>query len=110
MNTGYSERQLVDGAIARKYDDGTYLVYLKWDPRNVYIRLIHSINPGKGIARAHLIDFLKHRKNKNIYTYVSSELGADLDLLKTFYSSNGFKEIKKTEVRGERVNYKLTAE
>lgn len=105
----YTERQLADGSIARHYDDDTYLVYQKWDTHNIYIKLIHSAKPGHGVARKHLLKFIQHRKNKNFYTYVSDELGADLKLLEPFYRNQGFTPTKHHEMNGERVNYKLEA-
>jgi hypothetical protein len=103
----FSERQLSDGSISRKYEDGTFLVYKKWDTHTIYIKLLHSINPGKGIARKHLLEFINHYSDKNIYTYVSDELGANLSKLEEFYNNHGFVEIDKSEINGDRVNYKL---
>jgi ribosomal protein S18 acetylase RimI-like enzyme len=101
----FEERQLVDGSISRKYSDNTFLVYKKWDTENIYIKLIHSVHPGRGIARKHLIDFLNHYKSKNVYIYVSDELGADIKTLRKFYENLGFNSTEKHEVNGERINY-----
>lgn len=104
----YEEHQLADGAIARKYNDETYLVYKKWDTRNIYIRLLSSKHPGSGIARKHLLKFIEKKRNKNIYTYVSDELGESLPLLEAFYQNHGFEPITMNK-KGERVNYWLKA-
>lgn len=86
----FTETTQKNGQIVRFYERSDVFVVYTLNDDTVTVKLLHSLNPGKGNARLAFTNFCYTYKNKKIVVKVTDELNADLNKLNDFYVSLGF--------------------
>lgn len=79
-----------NGQIVRLYEKSNVFVVYEKNNDTIIVKLLHSLNPGKGNARLAFTNFCYTYKDKKIKVRVTNELNADLNKLHDFYLSLGF--------------------
>lgn len=86
----FTETTQKNGQIVRFYERSDVFVVYTLNDDTVTVKLLHSLNPGKGNARLAFTNFCHTYKHKKIVVKVTNELNADLTKLNDFYVSLGF--------------------
>lgn len=86
----FTETVKPNGQIVRLYEKSDVFVVYEKDNDVIIVKLLHSLNPGKGNARLAFTNFCYTYRDKQIKVRVTNELNADLNKLHDFYTSLGF--------------------